>query len=472
MVVKKKGKTMKKELKIDKKDKEIIGSVDFGKVKSAINSNDLQELSKIYDLFIRFDTQISAEIDTRRKKIAALPFLLSCENKTQREFLQTYLNSGDFRLLLFALTSAIPYGFSVFLKNFINQDGKILPDYEFIDHSYFKNKNSRLCYEKMGEAQYLDETENTFTYLHASDTGDFVRSALMYKVVCIAALKMAVINQNMNYFENLAVPPIVLQTDKANSDDEKSLEEAINTLLGLRSNSIGVIGKDDILQLLSGNTDKESFLNFIRYCDESISKVISGEVLSANATQKGTQALGSVHAEQKKITTEFDALTLAGGVKVILRHILELNFGSVSEFEFSFDTNTETEEEKQIAVFKGLYDIGVEVPIEHLENAFKISGLTRRDINAQVLETNEPLTKSSQLKFADDIDKSIAKHSFKGELKDIETFLNSILKECDTYEEAYERICENSGDFEFNELENALANAIANANLKGLANAD
>lgn len=467
---------MKKELKIDKKDKEIIGSVDFGKVKSAINSNDLQELSKIYDLFIRFDTQISAEIDTRRKKIAALPFLLSCENETQREFLQTYLNSGDFRLLLFALTSAIPYGFSVFLKNFINQDGKILPDYEFIDHSYFKNKNSRLCYEKMGEAQYLDETENTFTYLHASDTGDFVRSALMYKVVCIAALKMAVINQNMNYFENLAVPPIVLQTDKANSDDEKSLEEAINTLLSLRSNSIGVIGKDDILQLLSGNTDKDSFLNFIRYCDESISKVISGEVLSSNAVQKGTQALGVVHAEQKKVTTEFDALILAGGVKVVLKHILELNFGEAALFSFSFDTNTETEEEKQISVFKGLYDIGVEVPIEHLEKTFKIDGLTRRDINL-ANSTTAPLEKSEKTgeikpKFADDIDKSISKKSFKGELKDIEKFLNSILKDCDTYEEAYKRICENSGEFEFEALEEALATAFTNAVIKGKINAN
>lgn len=461
-----------KELKIEKKDKDLIGSVDFSKVKSAINSQDLGELCKIYSLFLRFDTQIAAEIDTRRKKIASLPFLLSCENEKQSEFLLKYLNSGTFRLLLFALTSAIPYGFSVFLKNFKSDDGVILPDYEFVEHSYFKNKDARLCYEKMGSVVYLDETENTFTYLHASDTGDFVTSALMYKVVCIAALKMAVINQNMNYFENLAVPPIVLQTEKANSDNEKDIEEAINSLLSLRSNSIGVIGKDDILSLLSGNTDKESFLNFIRYCDESISKVITGEVLSSNAVSKGTQALGEVHAEQKKITTEFDALTLAGGVSVILKRVLELNFGEAAPFEFSFDTNTEAEEEKQISVFKGLYDIGVEVPIEHLEKTFKIDGLTRRDINLANSAT-EPLEKSENLpRFADDIDKSISKKSFKGELKDIENFLNSILKDCDTYEEAYKRICENSGEFEFEALEEALANAFTNAVIKGKINAN
>ena len=450
--------------------KSVIGSVDYTKVKRALTGQNLQELCQIYELFIRFDTQISSEIKTRRQKIAALPFLLKCENKKQSEFLLDYLNSGDFRLFLFDMTSAIAYGFSVFIKEWLNDNGKILPKYKFIEHSFFENDKTRLVFKKSGEKYYLDETGNTFTYLHPSDTGDFINSSLMYKIVCIAALKMLAINQNMNYFENLAVPPVILNTQNYNPENDEEINDAIDMLLSLRSNSVGVFGKDDVVSLLTGNTDKDSFLNFIRYCDESISKVISGEVLSSNAVQKGTQALGVVHAEQKKVTTEFDALILAGGVKVVLKHILELNFGEAALFAFSFDTNTETEEEKQISVFKGLYDIGVEVPIEHLEKTFKIDGLTRRDINAQVLETNEPLTKSSQQKFADDIDKSIFKKSFKGELKDIEKFLNSILKDCDTYEEAYKRICENSGEFEFEALEEALATAFTNAVLKSKVN--
>ena len=484
--------------KLDKKDftaKSLIGSVDYSKVKSALISGDLKALSEIYELFIRFDTQISAEIDTRRKKIASLPFMVSCDNPAQLEFLQNYLNSGDFRLLLFAMSSAIPYGFSVFLKNYKNINGVILPKYEFLEHSYFENDKGRLFYRKLGDKIYLDEVSNTFTYLHASDTGDFINSALMYKVVCIAALKMLVINQNMNYFENLAVPPLYMQI--SDSDNEKKVDDALDMLLTLRSNSVGVFGKEDIISLLNGNVDKDSFLNFIRYCDESISKVITGEVLSSNAVQKGTQALGLVHAEQKKVTTEFDALILAGGVKVILKHILELNFGEAAVFDFNFDTNTETEEEKQIAVFKGLYDIGVQVPIEHLEKTFKIDGLTRRNTDG-VAPTAEPTTTTAEPtttrhsepkesvktlsgeesqktlqksqnspKFADDIDKSISKKSFKGELKDIEKFLNSILKDCETYEEAYKRICENSGEFEFEALEEALATAFTNAVIKG-----
>ena len=462
---------MKKLNREDFTTKSVIGSVDYTKVKRALTGQNLQELCQIYELFIRFDTQISSEIKTRRQKIAALPFLLKCENEKQNEFLLDYLNSGDFRLFLFDMTSAIAYGFSVFIKEWVNVDGKILPKYKFIEHSFFENDKTRLVFKKTGEKYYLDETGNTFTYLHPSDTGDFINSSLMYKIVCIAALKMLAINQNMNYFENLAVPPVILNMQNYNPENDEEINNAIDMLLSLRSNSVGVFGKDDVVSLLTGNTDKDSFLNFIRYCDESISKVITGEVLSSNAVQKGTQALGLVHAEQKKVTTEFDALILAGGVKVILKHILELNFGEAALFSFSFDTNTETEEEKQISVFKGLYDIGVEVPIEHLEKTFKIDGLTRRHSEPIGEESQKALQKSENSpKFADDIDKSIFKKSFKGELKDIENFLNSILKECDTYEEAYKRICENSGEFEFEALEEALANAFTNAVLKSKVN--
>ena len=472
--------------------KSVIGSVDYAKVKRALTGQNLQELCQIYELFIRFDTQISSEIKTRRQKIAALPFLLKCENEKQSEFLLDYLNSGDFRLFLFDMTSAIAYGFSVFIKEWVNDNGKILPKYKFIEHSFFENDKTRLVFKKTGEKYYLDETGNTFTYLHPSDTGDFINSSLMYKIVCIAALKMLAINQNMNYFENLAVPPVILNMENYNPDNDEEINNAIDMLLSLRSNSVGVFGKDDVVSLLTGNTDKDSFLNFIRYCDESISKVITGEVLSSNAVQKGTQALGLVHAEQKKVTTEFDALILAGGVKVVVKNILALNFGEIAPFDFAFDTNTETEEEKQISVFKGLYDIGVQVPLEHLEKTFKIDGLTRRNTDG-VAPTAEPTTTTaepttarhserseesqSQIqksktepKFADDIDKSIAKKSLKGELKDIERFLNSVLKDCDTYEEAYKRICENSGEFEFEALEEALANAFTNAVLKSKVN--
>ena len=73
---------MKKLNREDFTTKSVIGSVDYTKVKRALTGQNLQELCQIYELFIRFDTQISSEIKTRRQKIAALPSEV-CERARQ-----------------------------------------------------------------------------------------------------------------------------------------------------------------------------------------------------------------------------------------------------------------------------------------------------------------------------------------------------------------------------------------------------
>ncbi len=87
----------------------------------------------------------------------------------------------------------------------------------------------------------------------------------------------------------------------------------LDNLEDLRAASIGIFSKDDILELLNGNVDQGAFLEFLRYCDECISKVISGQVLASNAVNKGTQALGNVHENTTRYLLEFDTPTLKPG---------------------------------------------------------------------------------------------------------------------------------------------------------------
>lgn len=47
-------------VKTDFKDGEILGSVNYDIVKAALTGRNLNQLIKIYDLFLRFDPQISS----------------------------------------------------------------------------------------------------------------------------------------------------------------------------------------------------------------------------------------------------------------------------------------------------------------------------------------------------------------------------------------------------------------------------
>lgn len=137
---------------------------------------------------------------------------------------------------------------------------------------------------------YLDD-ERVWSYFHPTDSGNFIERSLMYKVVCIAALKHIALSRYMNFLDTLSVPPLIIKSE-ATQDKELS-DLVLKCALDLRSNGVGLFGKDDEVGVLNGNVDKESFLSFIRYCDECISKVITGQVLAGNSVQNGTQALGA-----------------------------------------------------------------------------------------------------------------------------------------------------------------------------------
>lgn len=456
-------------VKTDFKDSEILGSVNYDIVKAALTGRNLNQLIKIYDLFLRFDPQISSEISTRKKRVSSFPILFQGSNEIQKDFCDRFFATKTFKNLVFNLSSALAYGFCVLIKNWYkNEKGEILPDFGYIPPAFFNfDSEDGLFFRKNAEKIRVKEQKELFLYIHPSDSGDFISSALMYKIVSIAALKMAVINQNMNYFENLSVPPLIIKTDAA---DEKTGEEIIRQALSLRSNGVALFSKDDLIDLLGGSANQGQFLDFIKYCDECISKIVSGEVLSSNATEKGTQALGKVHDDIRKISNEFDALFLSSAVSEILKETLNLNFSDVEKFDFGFDTNTEKEEDLQSAVYERITKMGYEIPVEHMQNVFKINGLKFKGetaANKSFISRNKADISMQNPKPIDKIDADVINADLSGIENEIKNSLNAILKECQSYEEAFEKLSGMYKNIHMEELEKVMFKVLENAEIIG-----
>ncbi|RDU53314.1 hypothetical protein CQA49_01365 [Helicobacter sp. MIT 00-7814] len=252
-----------------------------------------------------------------------------------------------------------------------------------IQNNYFECDNTFKPYLSAGgNKTYLDSTQDIWSYFHPTDSGNIIEQSLAYKVICIASLKHVVIMQYMTYLESFAVPPLLIKSDATQT--KELAKSVLDCALDLRSNGVGLFGKEDTLEVLNGNVDKGTFLEFVRYCDECISKVITGQVLAGNAVEKGTQALGSVHSDIQKELCEFDAALLSQGISALLQKALELNFANVAPFSFELDTNTEKDEKLQADTYLILSQMGVKIPLEHLEKTFKITGLSyaQEPINA------------------------------------------------------------------------------------------
>lgn len=269
-------------------------------------------------------------------------------------------------------------------------------------------------------------------------------------------------SKNMLYFDALSVPPTIIKSDKIG--DEEVANKIIDNALMLRSAGVALFDKEDVVELLKGNTDKGTFLDFIRYCDECISKVITGQVLAGNSVQNGTQALGSIHNEIRKDVLLYDAMLLDSGITPLLKKALELNFANVAKFDFSFDTKDQDEDHKKADEFKSIKDLGFNLPKETIEDTFNIKGLEKNAFIQNVPKL--PL---------DNIDKALQTAEFKSSLNksetDIKTIVGKVINSSSSYEEALDKLYEDYEDMDLLSLEDELSLAIANATIKGKANA-
>ncbi|MGP1450857.1 MAG: phage portal protein family protein [Wolinella sp.] len=444
-----------------------VPKIDIKKILAAQRGENHDELIALYHIFLQRDLHLSSEMLKRRIQLLSVPFFIECEDSEIREFLECYLKEISFVNLIFDLSSAIPYGFSCvdMVYSPLELGGKhfYAPlSFEVIHPRFFRwnetfrrfeisqDSNVRLNPKEMGEKLLFHE--------HRSDSGDMGDYALMNRLLFTCALKHAAISANMQYFENLGVPPIIVQYD---SDDEEMLRRILQQMQNLRGNSAGVFPKDALIQLLEGKAGNADFLAFIEYCDTTISRYILGNTLSG-AKEGGSYALGRVHDGRRKDFLTFDCRLIENSIQNLLKRVVKLNFSRTVPFAFKFDNSDEADEKLLSEIYKNLSDSGFEIPIEHIEKIFSIQGIKKAPENK--LSHMEKNSREKRLPLSR-LDRGIA-HEINRARFDAKAIVDSILKNAESFEDAYDAILEFDGE-EFVKLEEALSHALANSALYG-----
>lgn len=467
---------MKNKIIIKKNDAAgVLSGVNYDLVRTAVSGGSFESLVKVFEYFKATDTQIGSELFKRKVYVSALPIFFESDDKAQGDFIQAFLESIKFKKFLFACTAAIAYGFSPFIKQWRNDEGKILPDFEYIPPTYFNTDNEDKLYLKQGiDKIYVQNAADlVWIHVHPTDSGDVITQSLMYRIVTITALKHLAISKYMNFFDSLSVPPLVIKSDSVG--DEKQSDAIIEAAVNLRANGVGLFSKGDVVELLNGNVDKATFLEFIKYCDDCIAKSITGQVLAGNSQINGTQALGKVHNEVRQDILRFDAMLISASLYELIDETLKLNFSNVKPFKFTLDTNLEADENALSEVYERITSMGYEIPLEFMETAFKIKGLKFKSEEPQISQNQDKkgVSKNAQRRNLplDSIDAALESKEYnkseKEILKEIESSLNKLLKDASSYEEAFKKLGEMYEGMDLALLENAMINAISNAEIYG-----
>lgn len=458
--------------------------ISFSLLKSAINENDFNKMNELYNLLLGIDLNVAGSIEQRKNALLENDFKIVSEDKKFLAFYDKLKESFDLEEFIENLANAVYFGINLQNITYSAKDGFILPDTTTEIPFLYINKDETL------KQFYLETNEYSKIYFDSVDdlslvkfyynynSKSFLNRSLSAKLLYYSVLKHSVITLNLEYLDKNAIPPIILKTD--NLDDEKMVQDLMTMLQMLKSNAFGVFNKDVEIDTLKQDSESK-FLELIAYCDKKQNELILGGNLTGSSEKVGSQALGTVHENRLKEIIKSDAKKISKFVTNYLLKLCELNFSYAPVFDFIIDvvddenvealkTKAETQEIKSKTI-QNLTNIGYKIPIEYIEKEFDIKGIKFESF-ANTKEPNHILEANKVKKLpVDHIDMALNQKAVidkqKIDEKDINTILEKLINESNSYEEVYSKILDLYSDIELNSLEKSLTKYISSSYLIG-----
>ena len=458
--------------------------ISFSLLKSAINENDFNKMNELYNLLLGIDLNVAGSIEQRKNALLGNDFKIVSEDKKFLAFYDKLKESFDLEEFIENLANAVYFGINLQNITYSAKDGFILPDTTTEIPFLYINKDETL------KQFYLETNEYSKIYFDSVDdlslvkfyynynSKSFLNRSLSAKLLYYSVLKHSVITLNLEYLDKNAIPPIILKTDSL--DDEKMVQDLMTMLQMLKSNAFGVFNKEVEIDTLKQDSESK-FLELIAYCDKKQNELILGGNLTGSSEKVGSQALGTVHENRLKEIIKSDAKKISKFVTNYLLKLCELNFSYAPVFDFIIDvvddenvealkTKAETQEIKSKTI-QNLTNIGYKIPIEYIEKEFDIKGIKFESF-ANTKEPNHILEANKVKKLpVDHIDMALDQKAVidkqKSDEKDINTILEKLINESNSYEEVYSKILDLYDDIELNSLEKSLTNYISSSYLIG-----
>ncbi|QKF64570.1 phage portal protein family protein [Campylobacter corcagiensis] len=400
------------------------------RVRAALLTKNQQELFPLFNLLVDKDTSLGSECEKRL-------------NSTLNKFFTHDLGESEdenIEEIIKASVEARLYGFSLLELYLENNFIKV----SLVDRSYIEFREN-LPTLRIGKNRFIAKEPFFIT---------ITSNPAMLKTLWIAYAKHYVLSLYLKFAEFLGVPPLI---GGATSSDEKTLKQMSEAFENLRSGSYAIFGVNDTIKILEGRGSQEDFMEFIRYCDAEIAKCINGSVLSSNTATTGSYAQGKIHENNRFEIIDADIKFASRQVK---------NF--YSRFNKKANLNIQYEKDKNLLqraqMLSILYPLGYEMSIDDMAKEFDLP-LPKKE---KLKSLNYKLPKKPLDKF----DEFIESPNFKEPLKGVETMikdsLNTLLKECNTYEEAFNKLYEIYDGVPLDILENVMFSAMSNAEILGL----
>ncbi len=291
------------------------------------------------------DSRIGSLFLDRRNGTTNLPvYITDTEDKRINEYRDQYLTEQRMRKFAwYLLTGALKYGFrpaEILWQR--DSDGWLYID-SLKGHNinnYRFNDEGEMWYVGWGD-QLLDQPYKWIVHRVEGDSyNEPYGVAYMRSAYWPWQFKRLGWQYWLTATEKFSVPSLAALFE--NSDPAKSrqlAEEVAEAVSLVTSGSGGALGNVKELKQLTMAGAVSDFDVLIKACDLQIAYAMTGQSLATNASDTGTQALGTVQERTKQAGYENDARALAYTMQRLIDISVEVNFGKDTDTpDFMIDT--------------------------------------------------------------------------------------------------------------------------------------
>ena len=275
-----------------------IDTSDFMAAIHAAENVDYAQRTKLYDLYtdILLDAHLSSVIDKRKNAVLSSSVEFQRNGKPDDAINEQILSPWFYRCVSDILDARF-WGFSLlqFYKN-----------NEWIDYDLVPRKHvepiRRLILSRQTDIQGIswDDFSDLLFVGRDADLGLLAKAApwVIYKR-----------NTTADWAQFSEVFGMPIQEYIYDTDDEDARERALQDANSIGSLATFIHGKDTELQLREAGNKTGSadvYERLVERCNSEISKLILGNTLTTESSEKGTQALGTVHKKVEESVAKAD----------------------------------------------------------------------------------------------------------------------------------------------------------------------
>lgn len=275
-----------------------IDTADFMTAVRAAENVDYSQRSKLYDLYtdILLDTHLSSVIEKRKNAVLCSNIEFQRNGKPDDAVNEQILSPWFYRCVADILDARF-WGFSLlqFYKN-----GEWI-DYDLVPRKHVEPVRKLILtrqtdllgtsWEEFGDLLFIGRS---------TDLGLLAKAApwVIYKR-----------NTTADWAQFSEVFGMPIQEYIYETDDEEARARALNDADSIGSLATFIHGKDTELQLREAGNKTGSadvYERLVERCNSEISKLVLGNTLTTESSEKGTQALGTVHKKVEESVARAD----------------------------------------------------------------------------------------------------------------------------------------------------------------------